>query len=525
MKAPQGGKNSELFASFCREMLEGRRIIMASNRGPIEYNNREDGGLEERRGSGGVVTALTALAQYADITWIASAMREGDRRVWERAEGRPVRVPLMGDRSYLRFICTPSKVYYKYYSIFCNPLLWFIQHYMWNSPYAPNIEHKSYDAWENGYVPVNQAFAEAVIAEASERHPTPLVIVHDYHLYLAPGYIRARLPDVTMQHFIHIPWPAPSYWQLLPASMRKAICRSLCACDIVGLQTMRDVRNFLHTCEAFLDDARVDHAKQTVLIEGHLTSVKSYPISIDVASLRDLVSSSWVEDYEERLRPLCGEKTIVRVDRADPSKNLIRGFRAFEMLLERYPDLLGKVKLLAFIVPSRTHIRQYRRYEEEIKRLVESINSRYGTEDWQPVSVLYENNYPQALAGMRLYDVLLVNPVIDGMNLVAKEGPTVNDRDGVLILSETAGAYDQLKEGALPVSPADLEGTVEALRTALTMPPKERKERANILKRSIEEEDVTFWLYRQLTDLVTAEWERFEKSMLKNAQRQPHRRG
>jgi trehalose 6-phosphate synthase len=219
-----------------------------------------------------------------------------------------------------------------------------------------------------------------------------------------------------------------------------------------------------------------------------------------VAGLRETTATTRFKEYEEKLRPLCGQQTIVRVDRAEPSKNIIRGFRAFDMLLERYPQFRGRLKFIAFLVPSRVHLKPYQRYNQDTFQLVEEINARHGTADWKPIEVFFENNYIQALAGMRLYDVLLVNAVIDGMNLIAKEGPTVNERDGVLVLSETVGAHEQLGEYALTVAPADLEGTVQSLYTALTMPAAEKKRRARALKSSIEKEDLSNWLYCLLDD-------------------------
>ncbi|MBI4301299.1 MAG: trehalose-6-phosphate synthase [Chloroflexi bacterium] len=482
------------------EMLAKRQLILASNRGPVEYQVAEDGHLRARRGSGGVVTALSAVSQHTELTWIASAMGEGDRRA---AEGGAIPSPVSGQKVRLRFVVSPRNVYHKFYNIFCNPLLWFLQHYMWNSPHTPNINASVYDAWENGYVAVNQAFAQAVVEEAGQEDRSAFIMLHDYHFYLVAGYIRPKLPNAILQHFIHIPWPDPSYWALLPYPMRLAMWQGLCANDIVGFQAMRDVRNFLHTCQAFLPGAEVDYQRRTVWYKGHLTIANSYPVSIDVTELRRLARSPRVQEYEAKLRPYCGDQTIVRVDRVDPSKNIVRGFKAFDGLLERCPQLRGKVKFLAFLVPSRTHIRQYQRYAEEVLGLVSTLNNKYGGEDWQPIQVFYENNYPQAIAGMRLYDVLLVNAVIDGMNLVAKEGPTVNSRDGILVLSEAVGAHEQLGEYALSVSPGDVEGTTEALYKALTMSREERRQRADALRKFIEAEDITAWLCRQFQDLLT----------------------
>ncbi len=487
---------------LCQQLLTHRNLIIASNRGPVDYRTDEQGNLKSRRGSGGVVTALTAISQYMDLTWVASAMGEGDRRAAAEAQGERLKSPTTSGKLYIRFVASPGSVYHKFYSVFCNPLLWFLQHLMWNSSHTPNIDSRVYDAWENGYKVVNRAFADAVIDEALKGKLPALVMLHDYHLYLAAQYIRERLPDAIIQHFTHIPWPSSYTWQLLPKGWTQEICSGMCANDIVGLQTERDVYNFLNTCEIFLDNADIDYRKRNISVNGHIVQVRHYPISIDVPNLRRLARSNLMKSYEDNLLPLYNKKTIVRVDRLEPSKNVVRGFRAFDMLLQRYPELKGEVNFLAFLVPSRTRIKQYRKYASEVSELVASINSRYGNESWQPIRPFYENNYPQAIAAMKHYDVLLVNAVIDGMNLVAKEGPTVNERDGVLILSERAGACQQLRDYVLPVTPTDLEGTIQALYQALTMPADERKRRSDALKKSVEAEDITAWLHHQLSDVT-----------------------
>jgi trehalose 6-phosphate synthase len=494
------GHTNDQLVDLCQELLSERRLILVSNRGPIEYRIAPNGELQLNRGTGGVVSVLRSISKYVEVTWIASTMGEGDRMAASGQSGR-FQVALPGQRLYLHFVTSPRNVYHKYYNLFCNPLLWFLQHYMWNSPYTPNVDAKVYDAWDNGYVAVNRAFADAVIAEAVRDRTPPFVMIHDYQLYLVGGYIRQKMPNAILQHFIHIPWPASSYWQLFPDSMRRAILESLCAVDIVGLQTSRDVHYFLHSCEMFLDGAEVDYTRHTVVHGGHKTRIAAYPVSVDLSALHRVARSPRVQEYQEKLRPYLGEQTIVRVDRAEPSKNITRGLKAFDMLLERYPQLVNKVKLLCFVVPSRSGIKQYERYTQEIFDSVEAINTKYGNEGWQPIKLFFENNYAQSIAGMCLYDVLLVNPVIDGMNLVAKEGPVVNTRNGVLVLSESAGAWEQLKENVISVAPADLEGTTQALYEALTMEPGEKKRRIAALKKSIEEEDITAWLYRQFRDL------------------------
>jgi trehalose 6-phosphate synthase len=245
----------------------------------------------------------------------------------------------------------------------------------------------------------------------------------------------------------------------------------------------------------------VDYRDPQVHFEGHVTAVRPYPVSADTEELVSVAESADIRSYAERLAPLHGEQTILRVDRAEPSKNILRGFHAFELLLREHPEFLGHVKFLAFMVPSRTQIPEYRRYVRQLHHLVVDVNRRHGWDGWQPIELFYEENRAQAIAAMQTYDVLLVNPVIDGMNLVAKEGAAVNQRDGVLVLSETAGAYEELAPGALAVAPADVEGTAEALFRALTMPAPERRLRARTLRETVTRQDIFTWVLRQLEDL------------------------
>jgi trehalose 6-phosphate synthase len=491
---------TEKLSELARRLFDGRRLIIASNRGPVQYDLNPDDSLTERRGSGGMVTALMAMARLLPLTWVAMAMTEGDRKAAAQVNGDVVKGG--DDDVVVRLVTVPSPVYQRHYYVFCNPLLWFIQHFMWNTPRTPNIGRAVYEAWESGYTPVNQALADAVVAEAAKTEAAPVVMLQDYHLYLAPEMIRRARPDAVMLHFTHIPWPGPRYWGLLPKFMRHAIHEAMCANDIVGMQTREDVQNFLHCAGNMLDGAKVDYHGCDIQYRGRTIRVRRYPISIDSAGLIEFARSEEVLRHAERLRGIAGEKTVVRVDRSEPSKNIVRGLRAWELVLERYPEFRGKVNLLQFLVPSRSELGVYQTYTDEIFELVESINDHYGDVGWQPVRVLYEDDYAQAVAGMTLYDVLMVNPLIDGMNLVSKEGPAVNQKDGVVILSEMAGSHEQLEPHALSVSPTDLEGTVRALRQALMMPPDQRKQRAEAMRAVVEREDIPHWLRLQFEDLL-----------------------
>ncbi len=499
--ATKGGDRYARVLELCSETLDGRRLIIVSNRGPVEHRLNPDGQIQVRRGSGGLVTAFSSLMRDVDLTWVSSAMGEGDRRVWDESQGNSIQPAMPGSRASIRYVNTPRRVYHKFYNTLCNPLLWFLQHYMWSPSYTPTIDGTMHDAWENGYVPVNRLFAEAVVAEGKAAGGSVCVMVHDYHLYLVAQQVREALPSALIEHFVHIPWPSPEYWELMPGYIRTSICRSLCASDIVGFQTQRDGHNFIQSCQEFLPGAEVDYAACTVTLEGRQTLVRSYPLSINVEEVRRIAASSRTQEYERQLQSARLENMIVRVDRAEPSKNILRGFKAYEELLKQHPELLGKVNFLAFLVPSRTHIRQFQRYLEEIEQLAESINGACGTPEWQPIQLFMENNYTQAVAGLKLYDVLLVNAVIDGMSLVAKEGPVINENNGVLLLSGATGAYPQLANGVLPVATADVQGTMEAMYQAITMSNEERERRSAILTESIEREDITNWFQRQFEDI------------------------
>lgn len=475
------------------------RITLVSNRGPVEHRLLEDGQLSRRRGQGGLVTALEPLAAKSEALWIALAATEGDRMAASNGE---MAVHLSEGRCRLRLVDLPRPVYQQHYAVFSNPILWFLQHRLWTHLGKRDLEGRLLQAWREGYVPANRAVAEAVVA-ATRTQLSPIVMLHDYHLYLVPGYIRAQLPKAAIHHFIHIPWPAPAYWQPLPAPMRQAICAGLAASDVIGFQTRRDARHFLQSCREFLRGAHVDEEGGTLRWwEGHTAHVRSYPISVDVCTLRRLAESVTVKAYRDELAArYSGQTVIVRVDRLDPSKNALIGFEAYDRLLRSRPDLVGRVRFLAFLVPSRTGIPEYQHYSQKVMKAVQAINARHGRGDWVPIDVFCEDNRSQALAGLQIYDVLLVNPVADGMNLVAKEGPIVNQRNGVLVLSREAGAYEQLAEAVIPVWPADVADTAEALARAISMPALERQWRTQRLRSLIEAEDLDRWVHSQLDDL------------------------
>ncbi len=480
------------------DFFADRTLIIAANRGPVTFERDEEGSLTYERGGGGLVTALLGMCRHTYAKWISCAQTDADAE-WQSGEIQ------LGDTDsllHVEFLTPDPSVYDDYYGVIANPLLWFLQHSMWDVVTSPIIDRDTWRAWEEGYLAVNRLFAKAIAQQARTTECPTLVMLQDYHLYMTARFLREELDPSecpTLLHFVHIPWPGPEYWSILPPDMRQAILGSLCAVDVLGFQTELDALNFIRTCESFLPRAQVKYERGRIWSENHATYIRDFPISIDVESLRELAESQEVADYRAELQEFVGDRQLIlRVDRIEPSKNIVRGFWAFDEMLDLHPEYRGRVKLVALLVPSRLGVGQYQDYLDDLMAAAGQVNARHGDSDWEPIRVLVGDNYPRAVAAMQLYDVLLVNSIADGMNLVAKEGPTVNERDGVLVLSERIGARQQLEPGAIVISPCDVYATAEALHQGLQMKPEARGKRAQRLRWIIEREDITAWLCHQL---------------------------
>jgi trehalose 6-phosphate synthase len=477
-----------------------RKLIVVSNRGPIGYARGPDGTRVAKRGGGGLVTALRGVVSQHDVTWIASAMSDEDRAVAEEAGGEAVEEQLADGSSFrLRFVVHDEAAYDWFYNVISNPVLWFLQHYLWELAHTPTVDQGIYHAWEEGYVRVNESFAEVALAELELEPDTP-VLFHDYHLYLAPRFVRERVPDAVMTHFVHIPWPQPDYWHVLPDSMRRAVHDGLLAADVVGFHTHRWRRNFLRS-SIDLCGAVCEFEAGLASYRGHRTLVTHHPIAVDPAEFAEIAASEQVRELERELAARRPEKLILRVDRTDPSKNIVRGFRAFELYLEQHPEMHERVGMLALLDPSRQDIPEYTEYLGAIQRTVRAVNDRFQTDGWIPIDLRIEDNFLEAVAAYKQFDVLFVNAIFDGLNLVAKEAPLVNERDGVLVLSENAGVHEELGEWALTVNPFDLAAQADALDAALRMPQSERRERVEAIRAHVREHDLAAWIAAHLDEL------------------------
>jgi trehalose 6-phosphate synthase len=477
--------------------LAKREVIVASHRGPVEYHLGADGSLVAARGSGGVMGALASLGGAVPFTWVSAAMTDGDRLA--ARSGSPTILP----RSHIdaRLVSVPESAYDAHYGFFSNRVLWFIQHGLADQIAERFTQDELSRAWAAGYQVVNTAFAAEIAG--SVRGPDPVFLLQDYQLYELPGAIRQLAGRGRILHFTHIPWPAPQAWEVLPLPIRRQLLSGMLGADILGFQDPRSAQRFLATCEVNLPMVGVDYENGRVRHAAGETLARTYPISVDPETLSEEMAGETVRGFQDALASKSSEKTIVRVDRVDPAKNIPLGFQAFGNMLQRRPDLVGKVRFLAFMVPSRGSLPEYQAEYGRMVHSVDVVNQRFGSDGYQPIELFYENNWHQALAGMSLADVVLVNSIADGMNLVAKEATIVNRKDAVLVLSTQTGAWAELGGPALGVEPRDLHGTSTALEHAIDMPPSERAIRASALRLRTEAHDVWDWLDEQCEDLAS----------------------
>ncbi|WP_055699341.1 MULTISPECIES: alpha,alpha-trehalose-phosphate synthase (UDP-forming) [Streptomyces] len=457
------------------------QVLVASNRGPVSYTVEEDGTLTARRGGGGLVSGLSAIGDEADALWVCAALGEGDREAVRRGVGEPGVRMLDVDAG------SREGVHAAAYNGIANSVLWFVHHMLYQTPLEPVFGPEFRAQWA-AYETYNRAFAEALAAEAA---PGAAVLVQDYHLALVPGMLRELREDLRIGHFSHTPWAPADYFRMLPDDVAEQLLRGMLGADRLGFLTGRWADAFTECC---------------VRVVGGTsgTRIGVHGLGADADFLRE---RSRRDDVEERMRALReqvgeGRRTIVRVDRTELSKNIVRGLLAYRQLLADRPEWRERVVHVAFAYPSRQDLAVYRDYTAEVSRVAESINSAYGTDGWTPVVLHVKDDFARSLAAYRLADVALVNPIRDGMNLVAKEVPVVSDEGCALVLSREAGAYEELGEDALPVNPYDISATAEALHTALSLPDDERAERTKRLAAAATALPPAQWFLDQLRALT-----------------------
>jgi trehalose 6-phosphate synthase len=479
--------------------MDSSPLIIVSNRGPAQFERDESGERTVRRGGGGLVTALSGLVSHRDALWIASAMTDEDVAVSEEHGGSPVDLALDGIDYSVVLVGSEPEAYDRFYNVIANPILWFIQHYLWDLSNAPDIRQEELDAWDLGYQAVNRDIAGAVLRQI-EGQERPLVMLHDYHLYTAPEMVREQRPDVFLHHFVHIPWSQPDSWRILPGRIREAIFQGMLANDIIGFHTHAYCINFLRCCDELLE-ADVDYVRGEVRHTRGRTLTRAYPLGIDAERLQQAAQSPEVAEAEREVLERRRKHLLIRVDRADLSKNVLRGFTAFDVFLAQHPEFREEVTFIAHLQPSRQDVPEYAEYLERIEALVAVVNHRHGTTDWMPIDLKIYENFHDAVARYKHFDLLMVNSIFDGMNLVAKEAPAVNTRNGVLMLSENTGSHEELGDCVLSVNPFDIQEQADAIYRALTMDPEERRLRAERLREIIYSRNPGDWVDDQLRDI------------------------
>ncbi|AVH58028.1 MULTISPECIES: alpha,alpha-trehalose-phosphate synthase (UDP-forming) [Streptomyces] len=452
------------------------RILVASNRGPVSYELRADGELAAKRGGGGLVSGLSAIGPDAGALWVCSALGVGDREAVRRGVGE----------AGVRMLDIDETVFADAYNGIANSVLWFVHHMLYQTPREPVFDAEFRRQWAS-YEAYNRAFAQALADDAA---PGAVVVVQDYHLTLVPGMLRVLRPDLRIGHFSHTPWAPVDYFRMLPDDIAEQVLRGMLGADRLGFLTHRWADAFTDCCEELvggLGDTRVGVHGLGADADFLRRRSREADVGARMAALR------------EEIGP--GRKTIVRVDRTELSKNIVRGLLAYRQLLKDQPSRRGHVVHLAFAYPSRQDLAVYRDYTAEVRRVTDEINSEYGTPGWTPVILHVKDDFARSLAAYRLADVALVNPIRDGMNLVAKEVPVVSDEGCALVLSREAGAYEELGEDAITVNPYDVIGTARALHEALSMPPHERAERSKRLAAAGTALPPAQWFLDQLREL------------------------
>lgn len=473
-------------------MTDKAGVVIASNRGPVSFVRADDGSFEVKRGAGGMAAALDPAARQTGrgAVWVCAPTSAEDREAIEEGE----HLGLEEQLGYgVRFVDVDLDTYKRYYDQVSNKLLWFANHCLWDELTLDDFGKKELADFTDAYDPVNERFAEVVGETASE---DALVLLQDYHLYTAPAHLRKRRHDVTILHFTHSSFCGPEGLERAPRPIPRKVVEGMLGADLLGFHVGAWADGFFACAEEI--GATVDRDEGTVEHEGRRTWVRAYPIPVDPSDLRKQAKEPKAQRWARRFRDSTDGPLIVRSDRTDPSKNIVRGFEAFGRLLDKRPDLDGQALFVACLYPSRQGLPEYRQHLDQIRITAGRVNEAHP----DSIELFLRDDFDRALGAYLAYDVLLVNSIMDGMNLVSKEGSALNEDDGVLVLSSGAGSFDELKEDAVVIDdPKDVDQTVAALERAIDMPADDRASRAARLKQKAAARTPQDWIEDQLADL------------------------
>jgi trehalose 6-phosphate synthase/phosphatase len=457
------------------------RLLIVANRLPVTVRSTPDG-VEVERSSGGLATGMSRPHEQSGGLWIGWSGATDEMTAGRQAE-------LEGQLAAMRLVAVPltSDQVTRYYEGYSNGVLWPLFHYLLDQVPLQSVD------WD-AYVEANQVFADVV---AEQYTPGDMVWVHDYQLLLVPGLLRRRLPDARIGFFLHIPFPSEELFRTLPA--RSQLLEGMLGADLVGFHTPTYLRHFATALTDILGlTVDIDRAQ----LPGREVRLGVFPMGIDAGSFEALAKDPAVEAEAEALRGDGSVRILVGVDRLDYTKGIPRRLLTYERMLQAHPELREKVRLVQVAVPSRTGVEAYQEFRSLVDGLVGRINGAFGTPRWVPVHYIFRGlSAPDLVALYRAADVMLVTPLRDGMNLVAKEFVASRpDGDGVLVLSEFAGAAWELPE-ALQVNPYDTDATAEVFYRALSMDPDERRARLAPLRQRVATFDVHSWVAAFLDQL------------------------
>jgi trehalose 6-phosphate synthase len=470
--------------------LHGEKIVILANREPYIHQYATDGTIEVQHPASGLVTALEPVMRACSGVWVAHGSGSADHETVDQKDH--VRVP-PGEESYhIRRVWLSEEEQQGYYYGISNEGLWPLCHVAHARPMFRSEDWRQYQA-------VNQKFADAVCEEVDSKDP--IILVQDYHFALAPAMIRKRLPAATVIVFWHIPWPNAGRMGICP--WRQELLEGLLGSSIVGFHTQLDCNNFMDSVDRYME-TRIDRENNAVVMRGHRTLIRPYPIALEWPVRWVEAAPSPAECREQvwrefGLKP--GALLGVGVDRLDYTKGIEERLLAVELLLERHPEFRGKFSFAQLAAPSRTKIERYQNLNELVERVAARINRRFGSSDYQPIILLRSHHEPAAVYRFyRAADLCYVSSLHDGMNLVAKEFVAARtDLRGVLVLSEFTGAARELTE-ALIVNPYDLEASSEALAVALKMPIEEQEDRMRSMRSLLAQFNVYRWAGKMLVD-------------------------
>ena len=459
--------------------------LVVSNRGPLSFRATDSGALEPVPAAGGLASSLRRLLAGSGTTWASVTMGAADREAVARGlmheEGLDL-VPVVVD----------DDTYRQAYDVVANTTLWYVHHHLYDLPLRPRFDRHWRAAWE-GYRAYNRAMADVVVEHAGEGDA---VLVQDYHFSLLGRMLAERRPDLRTVHFLHTPFAAPAMFGVLPDDVAAELRDGMAGYGACGFHC-----HAWEACFAACYAVAGEEPPPTFVA----------PLGTDEVTLEEEATSPAALAAAAALRTEVGGRRIVaRADRMEPSKNIVRGMLAFEELLETHPEWRGEVVHVALAYPSRQGLAEYLAYAADVEHTAERINHGFspgsgsgsgGTGGWTPIILSVEDDRARSLGALSVSDVLLVNPVRDGLNLVAKEGPLVNTAQGTLVLSREAGAWEELAlggRGAIGINPFDVSGTAEALHAALSMGTAERAERAAALRAAVQARTDADWWADQL---------------------------